>query len=387
MYPSIYYLVADLFGIKIEALKVVKTYGFFVAIAFLAASYVLSLEMKRKEKQGLIFPFIEKVWKGKRASVTDLVTSFIIAFLVGYKLIFLVLNLHGFINDTQGYLLSLKGNLPGGILSGIVYAYLRYREIEKHKLPEPKLESVSMMPHTLVGNITLIAAGAGLLGAKVFDTFDYFGTFLQHPFQTLFSFSGLTVYGGIIFGAAAVLYYTHKKGIPILQMIDAAAAPLMLAYGLGRIGCQMAGDGDWGIANPAPKPHWMGFLPDWVWAYNYPHNIVNEGVRISTCMGNHCYALSPPAYPAPFYETVMCVTLFFVLWAIRKKINAPGVMFSIYLAMNGAERFLIELIRVNVKYHFLGISATQAQIISPLFFVLGIAGILYFSRKHATAPA
>lgn len=385
MYPSLYYLFSDLFGIKIEALKMIQTFGFFVAIAFLSASYALSKELKRKEKAGLLSSFTEQVWKGKKASAWELITSFLIAFLLGYKIIYLALNYSDFINDTQGYLLSTHGNFIGGIIAGIAYTYMRYREKEKQKLPEPKQESIVIMPHMLVGNITLIAAGSGLLGAKVFDTFDNFSGFLQHPIDTLVSFSGLTVYGGIIFGAIAVLYYTRKKGIPMLQMVDAAAPSLMLAYGLGRIGCQMAGDGDWGIANTAPKPGWMSFLPDWMWSFNYPHNVINEGAKIPGCTDIHCFALTPPVFPTPFYETVMCVFLFLVLWSIRKKLKAPGVMFCVYLAMNGVERFLIELIRINVKYHFLGITATQAQIISPIFFIIGIAGIFYYRHRHANA--
>lgn len=393
MYPSLYYMFADLFGIKLEILKMVQTFGFFVAIAFLAASYALSKELKRKEQDGLLHSFVEKVWKGKRASAVELISSFIISFLLGYKIIYLVLNFQNFINDTQGFLLSPQGNLVGGLIIGIIYTYLRYREKEKHKLPEPKLESVVMMPHMLVGNITLIAAVSGLLGAKIFDTFDDFGDFLQHPVSTLLSFSGLTVYGGILFGAVAVLYYTRKKGIPLLHMVDAAAPSLMLAYGLGRIGCQMAGDGDWGITNPAPKPGWMNFLPNWMWSYNYPHNVIGNQLPstdvtlIPGCEGKYCYMLSHPVFPTPFYETVMCLILFAILWSIRKKIKAPGVIFCIYLAMNGVERFLIELIRINVKYHFLGISATQAQIISPVFFLIGIAGVFYFNKKYAKAPA
>ena len=97
--------------------------------------------------------------------------------------------------------------------------------------------------------------------------------------------------------------------------------------------------------------------------------------------------LKYPVFPTPFYETVMCAILFFIMWRIRKKITAPGVMFSIYLAMNGVERFLIELIRVNVKYDIFGFKITQAQIISPIFFLLGIFGIYYFNKRAKNAIA
>ena len=197
----------------------------------------------------------------------------------------------------------------------------------------------------------------------------------------IFSSSGLTIYGGLIVGAISVLVYTHKKGIPLLHMVDAAAPSMILAYAVGRIGCQMAGDGDWGIANPNPKPSFLGFLPDWMWSFGYPHNVEHAGIPIPGCTGDYCTVLSPGVYPTPFYETIMGLIIFFILWRMRKKIHIPGVLFCWYLIFNGIERFSIELIRVNIKYHFFGMEATQAQLISPMFFLLGVIGIFYFTNK------
>ena len=100
-------------------------------------------------------------------------------------------------------------------------------------------------------------------------------------------------------------------------------------------------------------------------------------------MDVHCNALDIPVFPTPFYETVMCGILFFVLWGIRKKIKTPGVLFCIYLMMNGVERFLIELIRVNIKYDIFGLQITQAQLIAPMLFLLGLVGIYYFRKRAA----
>src|SRR5579871_6313798 len=123
MYPSLYYLFADLFGIHIEFLKMIQTFGFFMAISFLVASYVVTKELKRKEKQGLLSSFIEKVWKGKPAKPADLVFSFIGAFLVGYKVVYVATNFSSFVNDTQGFILSMKGNLVAGLIAGAAYTY------------------------------------------------------------------------------------------------------------------------------------------------------------------------------------------------------------------------------------------------------------------------
>jgi prolipoprotein diacylglyceryltransferase len=107
---------------------------------------------------------------------------------------------------------------------------------------------------------------------------------------------------------------------------------------------------------------------------------------IPGCVGKHCMALPFGVYPTPLYETITCILLFIFLWSIRKKISAPGVLFSVYLLLNGIERFGIELIRINTLYHIGGYSFTQAQLISTLLILVGIAGIFYFrSRKVISA--
>jgi prolipoprotein diacylglyceryltransferase len=160
-------------------------------------------------------------------------------------------------------------------------------------------------------------------------------------------------------------------------MADSIAPSLILAYGIGRIGCQAAGDGDWGIVNLAPMPRWLSFLPDWVWAYNYPHNILNEGVRIEGCTGVHCMQLAQSVYPTPLYETAMSLLIFLFLWAIRKRFKTAGIIFAIYLMLNGVERFLIEQIRVNNLFDFLGMKVTQAEVIATFIFSLGLGFLIY----------
>lgn len=384
MYASLYELFYDLFGIKFTPLKILHTFGIIMAISFLAAAWVLYKELKRKEAQGLLKPTPTETWIGKGAGTPELIESFAIAFIIFFKLLYIILNLNEFEADPQGTLLSLKGNILGGILAGGVSAYFTYREKEKHKLPTPKLETTLVYPHHLVGNITIIAAVGGIAGAKLFDALENYQEFFQNP-AMIFSGSGLTIYGGLIIGAISVLYYAKKKGIPLLHLIDAAAPSMILAYAIGRIGCQMAGDGDWGIANPNPMPSFLSFLPHWMWSFGYPHNVEHAGIPIPGCTGDYCTVLSPGVYPTPFYETTMGLIIFFVLWSMRKKITAPGVLFSWYLVFNGIERFFIELIRVNIKYHFLGINATQAQLISPIFFLLGVIGIFYFKKKATHA--
>ena len=148
----------------------------------------------------------------------------------------------------------------------------------------------------------------------------------------------------------------------------------------GRVGCHTSGDGDWGIVNEAPKPDWMSFLPDWTWTFSYPHNVINEGIPIPGCEGSHCSMLDPGVFPTPFYESLMCLGLFLVLWTIRKKMGYPGVLFCVYLIFNGIERFSIEKIRVNAVYQMFGTEITQAEIISVCLVIVGIVGILIFRK-------
>ncbi len=380
MYASFYELFNAWFGIRFEPLKLIHTFGACMALSFLVSAWVLSKELKRKEKEGLLQPTTVEKLVGKGASKEELAEAFAIFFVLFFKLVYIILRYDEFKTDMQGTLLSLKGNLLGGIIGGALYAYYVYREKAKMKLAEPRMEKVLIHPYQLVGNITLIAAVGGILGAKLFDALENYQEFFNNP-AMIFSGSGLTVYGGLIVGGISVLVYTGKKGIPLLHMVDAAAGPMILAYAIGRIGCQMAGDGDWGIANPNPIPSFLSFLPHWMWSFGYPHNVENAGDAIPGCIGDYCHVLNPGVYPTPFYETIMGMIIFFILWSMRKRIHVAGVLFCWYLVFNGIERFLIELIRVNIKYHIFGIDVTQAQLISPMFFLAGVIGIIYFNNK------
>jgi prolipoprotein diacylglyceryltransferase len=196
----------------------------------------------------------------------------------------------------------------------------------------------------------------------------------------------------------------------------------MLAYAIGRIGCQVSGDGDWGILNSALisnsqaqlmpaapeqfnsvlqanrgfyaqqfatfeniqylhiKPFWG--LPDWFFGYNFPHNVINEGLSITGCDGNYCHYLPISVFPTSFYETIVCLILFGLLWFLRKKINIAGRVFAIYLIVNGIERFIIEKIRVNTKYDIL-FHPTQAEIISSLLIIVGLT-LYWYAPKLKT---
>lgn len=218
----------------------------------------------------------------------------------------------------------------------------------------------------LVQNLALVCALAGIVGARLFYVADHWSEFLDDPLALLLSRGGFSIFGGLFFGVLAGIVYLGKHTVPVVPMLDVAAPSLMLGYSIGRIGCQLAGDGDWGIAaDMGAKP---SFVPDWLWAQTYDGNIV--GVAIP----------EPGVYPTPLYESTAALVLFFVLWSLRRRNLRAGFLFSLYLVLAGFERLLIEKIRINVDHSVLGIEMTQAEAISLVVVVAGLAGLLVTLR-------
>ncbi|MCX2484336.1 prolipoprotein diacylglyceryl transferase [Pedobacter sp. MR2016-24] len=377
MFPTVSHFLEYLFGIQIPL--PFNTFGVFVALAFIAGYWAFTKELKRKEALGLLHPVKKTTTIGLPPKPIELVYNGVFGFLIGYKLVYALLNYKLFVSDAQTVLLSTSGSLLGGLFFAGLFAYWDYKEKNKYKLAQPKHVVVTEHPYELMGNMIVWAAVWGFLGAKIFDNLEHWDSFVKDPIGGLLSFSGLTFYGGLICGGAAVLYIARKNGIKPLHMLDVGGPGMMLAYSVGRIGCHMSGDGDWGIVNLNPKP--FSFLPDWLWAYTYPNNVAMEGVAIPGCTGKFCSVLPLPVYPTPLYEVIVCFVLFLILWRIRHQVKLPGMLFGIYLMMNGMERFFIELIRVNTRYHVAGISFTQAEMISSLLFICGLL-LVVFSLKN-----
>jgi len=440
MYPNLYYIFKDWFGVDWKALSFLNTFGLMVAIAFIVAAIVLTSEFKRKEKLGLLFPREESITVGKPASIAELLLNFIGGFLFAYKLLGLFLDKPDDIT-AQDYIFSRDGNLLAGLITGILLASLKWWEKNKQKLKEPEQRVVRIWPHDRVGDIVIIGLIFGILGAKLFDDFEHWNDFIKDPIGMILSPSGLTFYGGLIVAALAIFWYAYKRGIQLTHLIDVAAPALMIAYAIGRIGCQLSGDGDWGIYNSAyitdpvtykvvqVKPDDFqkqlqryslyfldgkvldsgtvypievtdrksaslsevpyksfkapSFLPTWMVAYNFPNNVNKDGIRILNSSEEHNRVLPVPVFPTSFYETVTCTLLFLFLWGIRKRIKIPGMMFGIYLIVNGLERFFIEQIRVNIHYPFLGFYTSQAEIIACCLILIGLGMVIILKSKAA----
>ncbi|RZK52226.1 MAG: diacylglyceryl transferase [Pedobacter sp.] len=377
MFPTVSHFLNYLFGINLPL--PFNTFGVFVALAFVAGYWAFSKELQRKEALGLLHPIRRKITLGEPATFLEMASNAFFGFIIGYKLFYALLNYRLFVDDAQTVLLSTKGSLLGGLALAAFFAYWDYKEKEKNKLPKPKTVEVTVRPHEIMGQLIVWAAIWGFLGAKIFDNLENWDSFIKDPIGGLLSFSGLTFFGGLICGGAAVLIIAKKNGIKPLHMLDVGGPGMMLAYAVGRIGCHLSGDGDWGIPNLNPKP--FTWLPDWLWAYTYPNNVAQVGNPIEGCVGKFCNELAQPVYPTPIYEVILAFIIFFILWSIRTKIKSPGTMFGIYMMFAGVERFFIELIRVNSKYNVAGIPFTQAELISTLLFVGGII-LIGYSQKN-----
>jgi phosphatidylglycerol:prolipoprotein diacylglycerol transferase len=224
----------------------------------------------------------------------------------------------------------------------------------------------------LVADLVFVGVLAGIVGARIFHLLEYTDQFLAQPASMIFTRNGFSIYGGLCCGILAATVFLHRRRVPVLPMLDAAAPALLLGYAIGRLGCQLSGDGDWGIpADLALKPHW---LPDWLWAQTYDNNIAGIAIAL------------PGVYPTPLYETAMALTLAWLLWALRSHRHRAGFLFSLYLICAGFERLLIEKIRVNPRYSAFDFAVTQAEVISFLLVVAGCIAALVTLKVRGLLP-
>jgi phosphatidylglycerol---prolipoprotein diacylglyceryl transferase len=205
------------------------------------------------------------------------------------------------------------------------------------------------------GRLVLAAAIGGIVGARVYWFFEHLG---DASLTDSFSGAGFTWYGGLLGGAGAVVLVARRRHVPLDLLVGAAAPALALGYGVGRIACQLAGDGTYGVASDLP------------WAMSYPHGEVPTTERV---------------HPTPVYETFASLLIFSVLWRLRTRMAAVR-LFAVYLLLAGLERFLIELIRRNEQV--LG-GLTQPQLFAPAMVIAGIVLLAWRPLRQSAlrAPA
>jgi phosphatidylglycerol---prolipoprotein diacylglyceryl transferase len=278
------------------------------------------------------------------------------------------------IRETTGIALPLPIPMFGLVVAIAVVTglWLAGRELDRLRLAGRlgaafNTDANSMAPRDLMSELGVIVVLSGIIGARVFSIFESFDDFLANPWGAIFSRNGFTFYGALVFGTIAGVIYIKRKTLPIRAALDSVAPSIMLGYAIGRVGCQISGDGDWGTtANMAAKPAW---LPVWAWAQTYDHNIVGAVIA------------APGVYPTPIYETLMGLIVFAVLWSVRKHDRTSGWLFSLFLLLSGVERFLIELIRVNATMVMFGIKVTQAELISCALVIAGLVGLVLLRNR------
>jgi len=217
--------------------------------------------------------------------------------------------------------------------------YKRFGELGK-----PKDWAYEMAFAALVG---------GIVGSRVYFIVQNYEQVKDDLLGNLFSGSGLVWYGGAIGGAIAVLLWAWYRGFLGLALLDLVAPALALGYAIGRCGCQLSGDGDYG------KP-WDG-----PWAMSYPDGTVPTDRTV---------------HPTPVYETLAMGFGAWMLWQLRDRFRV-GVLFAIYLVYAGAERFLVEFLRRNDE---VALGLTTAQWESLAMAVAGVAWILVVRRRHGS---
>jgi phosphatidylglycerol:prolipoprotein diacylglycerol transferase len=199
--------------------------------------------------------------------------------------------------------------------------------------------------------IVFAALAGGVVGARGYYVIQNYSQVKHDLLGSIFSGSGLVWYGGAIGGAIGVLLWMRWRDQMELRMFDMCATALALGYAIGRIGCQVSGDGDYGIRSKLP------------WAMGYPHGTVPTppGVTVQ---------------PTPIYETVTMCLLAYMLWQLRDRVR-PGVVFALYLVLSGLERFLVEFIRRN-KEVLVGLTAPQVE--SIVLLVIGLVWLALMAR-------
>jgi phosphatidylglycerol---prolipoprotein diacylglyceryl transferase len=215
-------------------------------------------------------------------------------------------------------------------------------------------------------SVVLWAAVGGVLGARVLAILTEWHTFWLHPLSSLFSGSGFVWYGGLIGGLLAVTLLVWRRSWRWLVIADCVAPALAIGQAIGRIGCQVAGDGDWG------RPTSLA------WGVQYPRAIVGW----SAWLRENGLPPDTRVHPAPVYETLAYSAIFCLLWALRKRGLPSGSLFWVYFVTSSIARFSIEIVRVEPM---VGAGLTQAQWIAIAFFAVGLIALLWRPGRESAA--
>jgi len=224
-------------------------------------------------------------------------------------------------------------------------------------------------------SIVIAAAVMGLVGSRLYAILDDLPTYLADPKTMIFSGSGFVFYGGMIGGLLGAYMVSRWYRIGFAATIDMCAPALAIGQAIGRMGCQLAGDGDWGLVSNVP------------WAMAYPRAIVGWNSQTVLKLDDHYQLVSGffpgvRVHPAPVYETILYLGVFTILWSMRKTSYPPGRIMYWYLLLGGAARFIVEFWRINPRVFYM---FSEAQLIAFAMMILGSVALILTNGKKAQA--
>lgn len=230
------------------------------------------------------------------------------------------------------------------VIAGFLAALVVARSELRRRHHDPRL-AYDLILYSYIG---------GFVGARVFLVFYAWDAFNRDPFEFLFSGSGWVWQGGLIGGAVAVIFVSRRIGLPLADVADLSALCLSIGQTIGRIGCQLAGDGDYGVPTSLP------------WGMSYPNGVVPTLERV---------------HPTPIYEMLAYFAIFLLLWRQRSRVRPTGSLFGQYLILTGVARFAVEFVRRNPEMAF---GLTLPQLVSLAFTAIGV--VLLFRLYRSAEP-
>ncbi len=202
-------------------------------------------------------------------------------------------------------------------------------------------------------NITALATVAGIVGAKLWHVLESPHMLMQHPLSLLLDRAGFAWFGGLVGAILVLMWQGRVAKVGALGMLDLAAPAAAVGYGVGRLGCLLSGDGDYGTATSLP------------WGVSFPNGLVPTTQHV---------------HPTPVYELIAAFLIAAYLWR-RARVDKPlGQITGEYLVWTGLARFLVEFIRINPRIYF---GMSNAQIASIGSMIVG-AGLIAWAQRHAS---
>jgi phosphatidylglycerol---prolipoprotein diacylglyceryl transferase len=230
--------------------------------------------------------------------------------------------------------------------------------------------------------VVLWSAVGGIVGARLYDVLDNWRLYMADPVSIVWSGSGFVWFGGFLGGVTAACLAARHYKVSIGATADMCGPALAIGQALGRIGCHLSGDGDWGIPSTLP------------WAVAYKNAIVGWGPQTVLELGPNHQLVSGffpgvRVHPTALYETILYTGVFFILWSMRRRAGVAGRIFYLYLVLLGACRFMVEFLRVNPRVLF---ALSEAQLISLAMIAVGLVALsmtggVFSGWTRAEAPA